>query len=692
MNSYGDGFGRPGRDVHEAFAGYMHGCTDPIVAVTTGTARPVILWANPAAERLLGWAAADLLEQDIDRITAEPGSLHALLHTQRAQTSPVTLITAGHSVREVTVTVLPTTAGVVMLRFDSTGCHDTSANDERFRVLAQCSPIATFVSEAGLRLAHVNDRFADLFGAPVEQLTGSGWILFVHPDDLDGVTGALQDVLAGTAVQHQARIVTAAGDERVVLLRADPVRIARHGIGFVGTVEDVTDRLAVQDALARAARHDALTGLPNRVALAELLEDAAGSDNLALLFLDLDNFKVVNDSLGHAVGDELLAVVARRLATAVRTGDVVCRLGGDEFVIAAHNVTDDDTARNLAMRLLEVLAEPVTLAGVLIRPGCSIGVVRTDGTGDGAGLLGDADVAMYQAKAAGKGRYALLDDAARKAARDRLLLVTDLSGALENRQLFVVFQPVVSMTTHQLTSVEALVRWNHPQRGPVSPAVFVPLAEDHGLIRDLTLFVMETACAQAASWYAEFGALAPVVNINLSAALLNDLGLVDYIAGLLTRHRLPASKLCIELTESAVMRDVTASLTTLHGLRGLGVALAIDDFGTGYSSLGALRQLPVSYLKVDRSFVAELGVDAADPKAGAVAGAVVSLAQALHMETVAEGVEHLGQVEVLTRLGCTNAQGFHFSKPVPAETVTALLTSGPERPVLPAATSPEGAA
>jgi diguanylate cyclase (GGDEF)-like protein/PAS domain S-box-containing protein len=512
-----------------------------------------------------------------------------------------------------------------------------------------------------MRLAHVNDAFCSLVGLQAEQLLGTGWMATVHPEDLDGVIEQVVAVLGGGDGEAQARLVREDGTERTTVIRFAHLFTPGVGAGFVGTIEDITDRLAFEARLAHQATHDPLTGLPNRTLLADHVAGrfTPGGSGLACLFLDLDNFKVVNDSLGHAAGDELLVEIAVRLRSTVRPGDLVARFGGDEFVVVCEDVGEDE-AVGLAERIGAVLAEPVRLGGVDVRPHASVGVtVQTAEHVAAEELIRDCDIAMYQAKAGGKSRITVLDQQARAEARDKLRLVAELREAIERREITLLYQPIFSVADGAPVAVESLARWDHPTRGPISPATFVALAEESGLIGGLGLLVLDETCRQLADWDRQLGAAAPQrANVNVSALQL-DGNLHDHVVAALERHGLPPSRLSVEITESALMKDPASAREVLAQLRDLGVQLAIDDFGTGYSSLAYLRHLPVDCLKVDRSFVAELAHGHTE-----IASAVIALAKNLDLMTVAEGVETEEQAAQLARLGAGFLQGFSLAAPM----------------------------
>ena len=416
---------------------------------------------------------------------------------------------------------------------------------------------------------------------------------------------------------------------------------------------------------------DALTGLPDRSSfLAALREQAALGHPLAVLFLDLDDFKLINDGFGHETGDRLLLEVAARLREAVRPGDVVARLGGDEFTVLCAGVCTEPAVREIASRLHRALREPFAIAGQLRQVRASIGCRLSEGHGgsDADELLRDADVAMYQAKNAGKDRVELFSQATRALIVRRLQIEQDLRHALAAGELDVHFQPQVELSTGRVAGAEALARWSHPDEGPVPPLEVVGVAEETGLIGPLGAFVLDEACRRLADWRA--AGLTIPVTVNLSVHQLGDPQLVDRVRATLARHRVPPSAICLELTESALMGAGEGPLQRLEELKRLGLYLAVDDFGTGYSSLGALKRLPVEVLKVDRSFVDGLGTDLGD---SAIVAAILSLAHALGLHVVAEGVETELQASQLAALGCPIAQGFLYSRAVAGDDFAATV-------------------
>jgi len=632
-----------------------------------------VSWGNEKALALVGYGLEDLraLPFDVLLPSLTTAELKLLLRRERAVGMSLPVRCASGAVLDCVVTAVPAATGRRWsVRLVSTANETeralratADAHERRFSTLTERSPVPTLLSEQGMRLAHVNDAFCALVGARAEQLLGTGWMATVHPDDLDGVIEQAVRVLDGGEGEARARLVRGDGTERTTVIRFSHLFTPGVGAGFVGTIEDVTDRLAFETRLAHQANHDPLTGLPNRTLLADHVADrfTPGEGRLACIFLDLDNFKVVNDSLGHAAGDELLVEVARRLRATVRPGDLVARFGGDEFVVVCQDVDQDDAVA-LAERIGTALRLPMSLGGVDVRPTASVGVtVQTAEHIAAEELIRDCDIAMYQAKAGGKGRIAVLDQQGRAGARDKLRLVADLRGAIERREIRCVYQPIFSAADGRAVAVETLARWQHPERGAISPATFVPLAEESGLVSGLGLLVLDETCRQLVEWDAQLGAAAPGrANVNVSALQL-DANLRGHVQSALERHGLQPHRLSIELTESALMKDPASARAVLQQLRELGVQVSIDDFGTGYSSLAYLRHLPLDCLKVDRSFVAELADGHAE-----ITSAIIALARSLGLRTVAEGVETLEQAAELTRLGATHLQGFCLAAPLSA--------------------------
>jgi diguanylate cyclase (GGDEF)-like protein/PAS domain S-box-containing protein len=434
-------------------------------------------------------------------------------------------------------------------------------------------------------------------------------------------------------------------------------------------VADAFARQASHDQIRHQALHDALTGLANRTLLLERLEHwlrhrQRGEARAAVLFIDLDNFKRINDALGHHVGDNLLVSVAARLGEMLRPADTLARVGGDEFVVFCEDIAGEDAALNVVTRLIGALEAPFRLADHEHHVTASIGIALSDRGATAASLLRDADAALYRAKERGRARCELFDDALREHSLKWLETERELRRALENDELVNVYQPIVSVASGAIVGFETLVRWVHPTRGTISPAEFVPVAEQTGLIVPLGLGVLERACRQAVEWDPELR-----VSVNLSPRQVTEPKLVESVDRILVETGLDPARLSLEITESVLIEETESALATLNRLRALGVRLELDDFGTGYSSLAYVKRFPIAALKIDRSFIDGLGRDAED---SAIVAAVISMARALGVDVVAEGVETPAQANGLRALGCSFAQGFFFSRPLTADALAEL--------------------
>ncbi|EXG82896.1 diguanylate cyclase (GGDEF) domain-containing protein [Cryptosporangium arvum DSM 44712] len=438
-------------------------------------------------------------------------------------------------------------------------------------------------------------------------------------------------------------------------------------------VRSNNSRARAEDAIRRRATHDALTDLPNRELLSETIAtwgDRAVADGqeISLLFIDLDRFKMINDHWGHRVGDELLCAVAGRLSANLRGTDLVCRTGGDEFVVVLAGPSARTLAEATAGRVLDLFSRPFLLSVGEVVTSASIGVASAVSGAEALELIRDADTAMYEAKATGRNTYARFDTRMRDDVRDRMTLEQELRGALERGELYPTYQPIVDLSTGELDGYETLMRWRHPTLGLISPLRFVPIAEETGLIVDAGAWLLREAATQLATWRAERGpGDRPLhISVNISVRQLRDRELVAIVRDVLDETGLPPDALWLEITESGVMEDLETALATLDELRGLGVTLAVDDFGTGYSSLSYLNRLPVGIVKLDRSFVSEVGEQGANES---IVRAVLAMAGALDLKVVAEGVETDVQRDWLRDQGCDLGQGWLYGKPVPASEI-----------------------
>ena len=484
--------------------------------------------------------------------------------------------------------------------------------------------------------------------------------------------------------------VSARREAQQALLRAHEeleIRVAERTAELAATnlrlQEEVAERQQAEERVMHLANHDALTGLPNRRLLIDRLGQALAlahreRQHVAILFMDLDRFKTINDSLGHMVGDALLQTVAQRLSEILREGDTVSRLGGDEFVVVLPNLDRPKDAERVALKLVEALARPFEPGGHELRVSASIGIslFPEDGT-DTESLLRNADSAMYHAKDMGRNNYQFFLEQMNVTAAERLRLENDLHRALERREFELHYQPRIAVASGAVCGIEALIRWRHPERGLVLPEHFIPVAEDTGLIVPIGEWVINQACRQGTVWGA--AGLPPIpVAVNLSPRQFRQTDLVDTVARALEQHGWPCKLLELEITEGVLMQQTPDTLKTLEALHRLGVGLAIDDFGTGYSSLSYLKRFPVDFLKIDQSFVRDIAVD---PDDASIVTAIIGLAHSLGLKVVAEGVENAGQLDFIRNAGCDEAQGHHISHPMPADQLVAWVANRPQPPV-----------
>lgn len=551
----------------------------------------------------------------------------------------------------------------------------------RLQALVRHSSDALLVLGDADLITYATPAATALFGGDPTGWTSTEVLAHIHPEERDAAHRVLLETLlqdGGRPTRLETRLVDAEGSERhVEVVAVDLTRDTDVG-GTVLTFRDRTDRVELERRLHHLAFHDALTGLSNREVLQDRLVQALGraarnQSPIAVLLCDLDDFKDINDTHGHGVGDQLLIALAERLRGAARGSDTVARLGGDEFAILCEGIRGHRDAIEIARRVLAVTDETVNIDGRHLRAGVSIGIAVDDGRRSGQDLLRDADIALYEAKADGKQRWSVHRRRMTERAHARLQLASDLARAVEAGQIEVAFQPIVRLDDLRITGVESLARWEHPQHGWVPPVQFIPLAEETGQIIPLGDIVMRTALATMARWLADDATLDLRVGVNVSARQVRDPQLPGRLAGWLADSAIDPSRLVLELTESVMLDEADDAIEVMQQLRELGIRFAVDDFGTGYSSLAYLRRLPVDIVKTDRAFVRELGRDDASTD---LVRAVVEMARSLRLDVVAEGVEDVEQRDALIEMGCGFAQGHLFSRPVAADVLAPRLRSG----------------
>jgi diguanylate cyclase (GGDEF)-like protein/PAS domain S-box-containing protein len=540
-------------------------------------------------------------------------------------------------------------------------------SEAAYRTLSAVVPVGIFRTDAQGRSRFVNTEYTQLLGITAEQALGDAWVQRLHPDEREAVQAAwAHSVAQGSAFRREYRFLRADGEWLWVLVQAQPETGPQGGVsGFIGSLTDISQQKAQQALIWQQAHFDALTGLPNRRLLNDRLQQELrhaerNGHRLALLYLDLDLFKEINDTLGHTAGDRLLQLAAERIRSALRAGDTCARLGGDEFTVLLAPLEQPEQAETVAQKLLDLLRQPFELERERVFVGASIGITLFPDDGREAGdLMKHADQAMYQAKALGRNRFCYFTATLQQQAQRHLALTQDLRQALPRRELQLHYQPVVRLVNAQVVKLEALLRWPHPQHGQVPPQEFVPLAEQSGLIHPLGDWVFERATRDMLELSQRLGRLLPV-NINKSPrqflAGQTELRWPRWLEGL----GLPAEAVTIEITEGLLLDDRPEVVARIHALAQAGFRLSLDDFGTGYSAMAYLKRFPIREIKIDRSFVRDMTVDLADR---AIVEAIVVMAHRLGLEVVAEGVETEAQAALLRAVGCDYAQGWLFGRP-----------------------------
>ncbi|MBS1797505.1 MAG: EAL domain-containing protein [Acidobacteria bacterium] len=531
---------------------------------------------------------------------------------------------------------------------------------------------------------YYSQRWMDILGIVPDGKcvpTRNCWFNLIHPEERDAVVAELEAHLEGRIehFENEHRILHRDGEYRWVLIRGQAVRDETgRAVRIAGSLTDITKRKRAEEKLAYDAIHDNLTGLPNRKNLMLRLERSIERKryqpnyNFAVLFIDLDRFKTVNDTLGHYAGDELLQSITEKLCGVVRPNDMVARLGGDEFIVLIDNVKNIEQVTSIAERILGELQKPVHISGQDIYSSASIGIVLNStehNTPDE--IVRDADLAMYRAKVKGKARYEIFDIQMHSGAISALQLEIDLRRAIKNKEFLLYYQPIVALGTENIAGFEVLIRWNHPTRGVVPPNDFIPLAEETGLILPIGSWVMRESCRQMSDWQKEYpSAENLLISINLSARQLEQPDLISQIVEILDETGLSPRCMKLEITESVVMNNAEQSVKTIDELRKMGIRVSIDDFGTGYSSLSYLHRFPIDTLKIDRSFVMRIGEGG---ESSEIVQTIINLASNLGMEVVAEGVETAEQLNFLRGINCGFGQGYYYSRPIDHLSATEMI-------------------
>ena len=557
--------------------------------------------------------------------------------------------------------------------------NDIKASERRFRALTEKAQVITLLCDASGRISYASQATNTILGRDSATLRQTSVFDLVHPDDRAHDQAEFAKVRTGTnsGVETVSRFLHADGSWRYLASLGNNALDDEAVAGIVVNLRDVSEAFIAQQRLRELASVDALTGLPNRSAFEEattaaIVRASTGAQRVALYFIDLDHFKLVNDSLGHPAGDRLLQAIAGRLRNAVPSHAVVARLGGDEFAMLDPAAGSAAEVQALALHVLQKLSEPIVVDDISFHTSASIGVSMFPEHGVSfASLLKNADLAMFQAKSEQRDAYRVFDISLATTAEKRTALMADLRAALSARQFEVFYQPQVSLVDGVLTGLEALVRWRHPVRGLVEPADFVPIAEELGLIGKIGRTVVEDALPQIVEWRARCD-LPISLALNVSAFQLRDPDFVEHLREQLARHPVPAQTLEIEITESALVQSIENAMDALNKLRAMGLRIVLDDLGVAYSALSYLKRFQVDGIKLDRGFVAGVPDNAVD---AAITRSIVALANSLSLRLVAEGVERESQRGYLLQQGCHEAQGYLFSRPLCAVEMSALLSS-----------------
>lgn len=663
----------------------LHACAssdEPIVVIGGPDSAMRVLWANRAFADSVKAEVVDLADVDVAKVL-RTASGDLPLNSFRSSQFRVTLVPQVGAASTWVATAHPSPgtddrSWVVMMRRAAEGVDLDEllrASEERFRILSERAPIGIFSSEVGLRFGYVNDWFAHLVGVPAEQLLGTGWIAWVDPADVDAVCAGLQDTLMGEPFEGPARLTTATGEQRWVTFRAVPVHSPDAPASFLGTVEDVTDRRRVEELLSFQATHDPLTGLPNRSQLTGEIDAvlATGATDVAVLFLDLDDFKMVNDSLGHAAGDELLVEVASRLRGAVREGDRVYRFAGDEFVVMARGANSDYEALGIANRLRSKVAEPVKLLDEEFQVRCSAGVVRADAHASAESLLRDADTAMYQAKRHRKGSAALFDPAVRGQLDEDLDFQERVRDAIASDAVTITYSPVMALSSPGIAvALDASLTMVDRDGTEVDAATIIRIARQAKLIRQLALGSIDKVCADLAAWRSDgpsadaVGGAPLWLSVTMSRGDLLVPGLVDHLARALVRNRLVGSDIAVRVMPGSTPSGHSAD-GVIAQLAEMGVRLSLEDHVPSLATMLDLAEPSLTSLTMDVPRLLE------GRRGEAVARALVALADQIQLDVVAAGLDDTAAVERAADLGFRLGTGAAFGPAVIAAAVPSIF-------------------
>jgi diguanylate cyclase (GGDEF)-like protein/PAS domain S-box-containing protein len=650
---------------------------------------PATVASGEKAVEQAGALRPDLVLMDI-RLKGRMDGVEAANQIRQRFAIPVIYLTANADHTTVQRAKVTEPFGYVIKPFEERELHTTievalykhraeqslKESEERYRLLVELSPEAIIV-QSGDRIVYANRAAANLFGAEgAEALLGMAVADFVHPDHHENFRAHDMHLRGNQQSDLKAeRFVRLDGQVR-------DVEVVMASVTYGGRLatqiltRDITERRRAEEQLLHDAFHDSLTGLPNRALFIDHLKLAVNHCRrrkgylFAVLFIDMDRFKIINDSLGHMVGDELLIAIARRLEVCLRDGDTIARLGGDEFTILLDGINDYGDAQRVAERVQEVLEQPFSIAGRELFVTASVGIKYSSGSEQPEDLLRDADTAMYSAKALGKAQYQVFDAKMHTQALTLLQIESDLRRAIDREEFQVNYQPIVSLESGRICGFEALVRWHHPKRGLILPSDFIPIAEETGLIIQIDRWVLKQACLQMRRWQEALPITRRMkISVNLSCKQFMQPTIVGQVLETLQETGLDPGSLKLEITESVMMERGDYAMSVLEQLNKAGIELSLDDFGTGYSSLSYIHHFPVTALKIDQSFIKRIGGE----QNGEIVRAVVALARNLGLEVVAEGIETVTQLNQLKALGCEQGQGYYFSEPINEESATELI-------------------